>query len=70
MSKMTFTDGVTFDTDGPYRVESRHDGYYVVGRGLLCPVDNYNQGYEMIRELKDLARAREMGEKSVVSQDN
>lgn len=63
MSKMIFTDGVTFDTDGPYRVESRHDGYYVVGGGMLCPVDSYELGYEMINELKDLARARDLGEK-------
>jgi hypothetical protein len=30
---------------------------------MLCPVDSYELGYEMINELKDLARARDLGEK-------
>jgi hypothetical protein len=58
MSKMTFTDGVTFDTDGPYRVEHRHDGYYFVGGGMLCPVDSYGEGYAMKRRLEADAAAR------------
>jgi hypothetical protein len=53
MSKMTFSDGVTFDTDGPYRVEHRHDGYYLVGGGMLCPVNSYEEGYTMARSLKE-----------------
>ena len=52
MSKMEFTDGVTFELDGPYRVERRHDGYYVVGQGMLCPVDSHADGYEFIRRLE------------------
>ena len=52
MSKMEFTDGVTFELDGPYRVERRRDGYYVVGRGVLCPVDSHTGGYECIRRLE------------------
>jgi hypothetical protein len=35
---MRFSDGVTFDTSGPLRIESRADGLYVVGQGMLCPV--------------------------------
>ena len=58
MSKLTFTDGVTFDTDGPYRVERRHDGYYFVGGGMLCPVDSYEEGYEMKRRLEADAACR------------
>ena len=52
MSKLTFTDGVSFDTSGPYRIERRHDGYYFVGRGMLCPVGSYKEGYEMKQRLK------------------
>lgn len=61
MSKMTFSDGVTFNTDGPYRVERRHDGYYFVGGGMLCPVDSYKEGYEMKRRLEadEACRAEE-----------
>jgi hypothetical protein len=52
MSKMTFTDGVSFDTDGPYRVEHRHDGYYFVGGGMLCPVNSYEEGHAMKTRLE------------------
>jgi len=58
MSRMTFTDGVSFDTDGPYRVERRHDGFYMVGGGMLCPVNSHEEGYEMIRGLKERAEHR------------
>jgi hypothetical protein len=36
MPKIEFTDGVSFNTDGPYRTEHRRDGWYVVGQGMLC----------------------------------
>ena len=52
MSKLTFTDGMTFDTDGPYRVITRRDGWYFVGGGMLCPVDSYEEVYEMKRRLE------------------
>jgi len=29
MSKLTFTDGETFDLSGPLRLEKRADGWYV-----------------------------------------
>ena len=61
MSTLKFTDGVSFDTSGPYRVERRHDGYYFVGGGMLCPVNSREEGYDMKRRLEDDAdcRARE-----------
>ncbi len=52
MSKLTFTDGVSFDTDGPYRVTQRKDGWYFVGGGMLCPVNSYEEGCEMKRRLE------------------
>jgi len=58
MSKLTFTDGVSFDTDGPYRVTRRKDGWYFVGGGMLCPVDSYEEGYEMKRRLETDATCR------------
>ena len=52
MSKLTFTDGVSFDTDGPYRVTRRKDGWYFVGGGMLCPVNSYEEGHEMKQRLE------------------
>jgi hypothetical protein len=46
-----FTDGVKFNLDGPLRVERRRDGYYVVGNGMLIPVDDRAEGVEIIREM-------------------
>ena len=51
MPTLKFTDGVSFDTDGPYRVERRHDGYYVVGNGLLMPVRSVEDGDQFIAEI-------------------
>ena len=50
---MRFSDGMSFDTSGPLRVERRSDGYYVVGNGMLCPVDSYEDGQELIKSLKN-----------------
>ena len=66
MGEMIFPDGVLLNTglgtDGPRRVERGHDGYYVVGQGILHAVNSPLDGYRMIKELNDLARARRIGE--------
>lgn len=49
--KMEFSDGMTFDTSGTYRVELRSDGYYVVGQGMLCPVNTREEGLKLIETL-------------------
>jgi len=43
-----FSDGVTFKTDGPLRVESRYDGLYVVGQGMLIPVKDREEGVKLM----------------------
>jgi hypothetical protein len=49
---MKFSDGMEFDTTSTsYRVVRKTDGYYVVGRGMLIPVDSSDEGYWMIDEL-------------------
>jgi len=53
MANLTFSDGVRFNTDGPYRVVRRHDGYYVVGHGMLMYVDTPEEGATFIREEKN-----------------
>ena len=50
MSDIMFSDGVKFDTSGPYRVERRKDGYYLVGNGVLCPVGSALEGYRLAEE--------------------
>jgi hypothetical protein len=48
-----FSDGVSFDTDGPLRVERRRDGYYIVGEGFLAPVESSIEGYKWIKQYRE-----------------
>lgn len=48
--EIKFSDGVEFDMQGSYRIETRFDGLYVVGHGMLCPVETLEEGEELIRE--------------------
>ena len=51
--KMQFNDGESFDIDGPYRIEERFDGYYVVGRGMLMAVKDEEEGRGVILALRE-----------------
>lgn len=48
---ITFSDGISFQTEGPLRLTSRADGWYIVGRGLLCPVESLEDGRNLIDRL-------------------
>ena len=48
---MRFSDGLEFDLTGELRVERRKDGYYVVGRHMLCPVRDMADGLALISEI-------------------
>ena len=50
--RLGFTDGMTFDTGGEMRIESRSDGLYVVGGGMLCPVNSREDGEKLIAKMK------------------
>lgn len=50
---LKFTDGIEFDTRGALRIESRKDGLYVVGNGMLLAVDSKEEGEQLIRELSE-----------------
>ena len=52
MSKLIFSDGITIDRSGTLRIIKKIDGYYVVGRGLSCPVDSIKEGHEVIAMLE------------------
>lgn len=56
MGKMTFTDGMTFDTDGPLRAEHRRDGWYVVGKGMLVPVRDYADAQKFIKDQEEVTK--------------
>ena len=47
-----FSDGMTFDTSGPLRLTKRRDGWYVIGRGMLLPVDSAEEGRAIIAQMK------------------
>jgi len=55
--RLVFSDGVSFETSGEYRIESCRDGLYVVGHGFLCPVDTVEEGEILITVLRH-ARAK------------
>jgi hypothetical protein len=41
---LTFSDGMTFNTSGPLRLAKRSDGWYVLGEGMLLPVEGPTEG--------------------------
>jgi hypothetical protein len=47
--KLTFSDGMSFDTSGSLHTEHREDGWYVVGAGMLIPVDSEEEGEDWIK---------------------
>ena len=46
-----FSDGVTIDDGGEYRVLSLADGLYVVGHGTCCPVKDQIEADEILEAL-------------------
>jgi hypothetical protein len=48
MSKLTFTDGESFDLSGPLRLEERYDGWYVLGNNRMIPVASQDAGNKLI----------------------
>jgi hypothetical protein len=53
MSILRFNDGEEFDTSGEMRTEKRYDGWYVVGGGMLIPVDSEEEGKEIVETKKE-----------------
>jgi hypothetical protein len=51
-SDLEFSDGMKFKTGGELHIESRSDGLYVVGKGMLIPVNSREEGDEIIKEMK------------------
>ena len=51
MSNLNFSDGMSFDTSGDFRIILQKDGYYVVGNGWLIPVEDRKEGNEVIADM-------------------
>ena len=49
---LRFSDGVNIDTSGSLRILRLRDGYYVVGNGMCCPVNDRQEAQELIADLK------------------
>ena len=45
---LTFSDGMTFDTSGPLRIVQKYDGLYVVGEGIMFPIEDREEGEKVI----------------------
>lgn len=56
MSTLRFTDGLVVDTKGPLRIQRLKDGYYVIGRGMMIPINSRNEGYDIINSMKEEER--------------
>ena len=52
MTILRFSDGMSFDTSGELRVVRKHDGLYVVGNGMLIPVDSHQEAREIMAEMQ------------------
>jgi hypothetical protein len=52
MTTIKFNDGMSFRTEGEPRLVRKSDGLYVVGGGMLCPVDDEAEGRELIAQMK------------------
>jgi hypothetical protein len=49
---LKFSDGMSFNTEGPLRVITKSDGLYVVGNGMLIPVNDAKEANELIAKMK------------------
>lgn len=50
-ARLRFSDGMEFDLCGDLRVVHRRDGWYVVGRGMLIPVADCEEGDRTVAQM-------------------
>ena len=51
MGKLKFSDGIEIDTSGELRLLELYDGWYIVGKGILIPVKDEENGFRIIKSL-------------------
>ena len=49
---LRFSDGITMDTSGELRLKEEYDGWYVLGEGMMIPVNSREEGIEYIEQRK------------------
>ena len=49
---LRFSDGEEFDTSGELRKEKRYDGWYVIGEGILIPMNSEDDCNNYLNERK------------------
>jgi hypothetical protein len=54
MTEISNSKGFRF-MEGRFRIVREPDGLFVVGEGLILPVDSCEQGLELIREIEEKA---------------
>ena len=54
-----FSDGVEIDASGPLRPLHLHDGWYVVGKGMLIPVESEQEARDEIATMKPIDEGTE-----------
>jgi hypothetical protein len=52
-ARLRFSDGMEFELSGDLRVVHRRDGWYVVGRGILVPVVDREEGDIVVAEMNN-----------------
>ena len=52
-TRLRFSDGMEFNLSGDLRVIHRRDGWYVVGRGMLIPVADREEGDRTVAQMKE-----------------
>ena len=67
MGKLNFSDGEVFNTCGPVRAEQRKDGWDVMGRGMLIPVDSMAEAITLVCEYKAKALVAERDKRNDTS---
>lgn len=52
MTKLTFTDGQSFELDSKPHIEERADGLYVIGNGFLIPCNSEEEAKRLLNILQ------------------
>ena len=51
---LNFNDGISIDNSGELKILKLHDRNYMVGEGMLLPMDSYEECQEFIEKQKNL----------------
>lgn len=58
MTKLTFTDGQSFELDTKPHIEERSDGLYVIGNGFLIPCNSEEEAKRILEIMEKPSKPR------------